>query len=76
MDIRFLAHNSHLEEPDSFDARDPHLRLLREQPLIHRSEFLDLLPRQQAGIFRHTTSKQKVKLTSPMLTKTASGHWR
>jgi len=63
MDIRFLPHNSHLERPDSFEERDPHLRLLRERPLIYRSEFLDLLPRRQAGIYTVSGGRQIGKTT-------------
>lgn len=63
MDIRFLPHNSHLEGPDSFYERDPHLRLLRDQPLIHRSELLDLLPNRQAGIYTVSGGRQIGKTT-------------
>lgn len=46
MDIRFSPHNTHLESPDVFEVRDPHLKQLKQQPLIHRSYLLDKLPEQ------------------------------
>ncbi len=51
MDIRFLPHNTHLEDPDSFAVRDPHLRQLRMQPLVHRSHLLAELPFHNPGIY-------------------------
>ncbi|NVM20422.1 MAG: ATP-binding protein [Desulfobacterales bacterium] len=51
MDIRFFHHNTHLDDPGSFVERDPHLRQLRQQLLVHRSCLLDKLPRRQPGIY-------------------------
>ena len=47
----FFPHNTHLEDPGSFVKRDPHLRQLREQLLVHRSNLLDNLPSDQPGIY-------------------------
>ena len=44
MDIRFIPHNTHLEEPGAFVKRDPHLKQLHQQPLIHRAYLLNDLP--------------------------------
>ena len=63
MDIRFLPHNSHFENPDLFSSRDPHLRHLQKQPLIHRSELLDLLPRHNPGIYTVSGGRQTGKTT-------------
>ena len=63
MDIRFLPHNSHFEDPDLFSSRDPHLRHLQKQSLIHRSELLDLLPRHNPGIYTVSGGRQIGKTT-------------
>jgi predicted AAA+ superfamily ATPase len=63
MDIRFLPHNIHLENPDLFSTRDPHLQHLRKQLLIHRSKLLDLLPRQKPGIYTVSGGRQIGKTT-------------
>ena len=44
MDVRFLPHNSHHEDPETFARNDPHLKQLSKQPLIHRSPLLGKLP--------------------------------
>ncbi len=45
----FQIRNSHLE--GIFSDLDPHLRRLRDQPLIYRFLLLDRLPRNQPGIY-------------------------
>ncbi len=63
MDIRFSPHNTHLEDPRSFVKRDPNLRQLRQQLLVHRSHLLDKLPRHQPGIFTVGGARQIGKTT-------------
>ncbi len=63
MDIRFLPHNIHLEDPGLFSSRDPYLQHLQKQSLIHRSELLDLLPRHNPGIYTISGGRQIGKTT-------------
>jgi len=63
MDIRFFPHNTHLEDPSSFNERDPHLNQLRQQLLVHRSHLLDQLPRHQPGIYTIGGGRQIGKTT-------------
>ena len=51
MDTRFSPHNTHLEAPDLFIKRDPYLKELQKQLLVHRSCLLDKFPRRQPGIY-------------------------
>ncbi|MCD4777740.1 MAG: hypothetical protein K8R12_02080 [Desulfobacterales bacterium] len=67
MDIRFLPHNIHLEDPCLFSSRDPHLQHLQKQSLIHRSGLLDLLPRYNLGIYTISGGWQIGKTTSKKL---------
>ena len=57
----FQIHNSHLD--GAFSDLDPHLRRLRDQPLIHRSPLLDGLPRSQPGIYIMVGGRQVGKTT-------------
>jgi len=34
-DSQFMIHNSHLEEPDQFDQKDPQLRMLSKQAYVY-----------------------------------------
>ena len=63
MDTRFSPHNTHLENSGSFVERDPHLRQLQKQLLIHRSHLLDELPRQHPGIYTIGGGRQVGKTT-------------
>lgn len=63
MDIRFSPHNTHLEDPVSFNSRDPHLRQLQQQVLVHRSSLLDRLPSHKPGIYTITGGRQTGKTT-------------
>ncbi len=63
MDIRFLPHNIHLENPDLFSSRDPHLQHLRKQLLVHRSKLLDSLPWNNPGIYTVSGGRQIGKTT-------------
>jgi predicted AAA+ superfamily ATPase len=63
MDVRFQPHNTHLEAPGSFPERDPHLRQLRRQKLVHRSDLLDRLPRTEPGIYTLGGGRQVGKTT-------------
>ena len=57
----FQIHNSHLE--GAFSDLDPHLRRLRDQPLIYRFPLLDRLPRNQPGIYTVGGGRQIGKTT-------------
>ena len=63
MDIRFSPHNTHFEDPGSFVKRDPHLRQLRQQLLVHRSCLLNKLPCDQPGIYTISGGRQIGKTT-------------
>ncbi len=63
MDIRFLPHNTHLEDPSLFHDRDPHLRRLDQQALIHRSRLLEELPADSPGIYSISGGRQIGKTT-------------
>lgn len=63
LDPRFAPHNTHLESPESFAERDPHLRQLRQQPLAYRSLLLQQLPRAVPGIYSITGGRQIGKTT-------------
>ena len=63
MDSRFLAHNSHLDDPKAFGILDPQLRLLSRQPLVHQSRLIDHLPVARAGIFSIAGGRQIGKTT-------------
>jgi uncharacterized protein len=63
MDIRFLPHNSHLQDPASFDDHDPNLRQLQRQPMIHRSILIDQLPLTEPGIYTLCGGRQIGKTT-------------
>jgi len=63
MDIRFEPHNSHRFDPGSFEKLDPHLRVLGQQKLLHRSHLLDTLPRRESGIYTITGGRQVGKTT-------------
>ena len=63
MDIRFLPHNFHLEEPSLFAERDPHLRRLKELSLVYVSPLLDRFPRKIPGIYALTGARQIGKTT-------------
>ena len=58
----FQIHNSHLE--GAFPDLDPHLRRLRDQPLIYRFPLLDRLPHDQPGIYTVGGGRQIGKTTS------------
>ncbi len=62
MDPRFLAHNSHLEEPADFPERDPQLRILARQPYVHLPELLGHLP-DRPGIYTVGGGRQVGKTT-------------
>jgi predicted AAA+ superfamily ATPase len=63
MDPRFSPHNTHLEAPEDFSILDPHLRLLKRLPLVHRSDLLAALPNKVTGIFTVTGGRQVGKTT-------------
>lgn len=51
MDTRFLAHNTHLEDPKHFMEHDPQLRRLKTQRYIHQPALLEILPFDVPGIY-------------------------
>ncbi len=63
MDTRFRHHNTHLDEPEAFTLRDPHLRELGRLPLVHRFGLLDRLPRAKPGIYTVGGGRQVGKTT-------------
>lgn len=63
MDPRFSPHNTHLYGVETFKRQDPHLRRLADQPLVHRSELLDRLPRGEPGIYTLSGGRQVGKST-------------
>jgi len=63
MDIRFAPHNTHLDDPENFEARDPHLKQLRQQTLVHRSYLLDELPSHTPGVYTVGGGRQIGKTT-------------
>ncbi len=63
MDIRFAPHNTHLDNPENFEERDPHLRQLRQQALVHRSHLLGELPSNAPGIYTIGGGRQIGKTT-------------
>jgi len=63
MDIRFLPHNTHLEDPEAFPNLDPHLRQLKKLPLVHFSNLLSRLPRHDPGIYTVSGGRQVGKTT-------------
>lgn len=63
MDARFSPHNTHLEDPDLFFKRDPNLKELQKQLLVHRSCLLDKLPQHQPGIYTIVGGRQVGKTT-------------
>jgi predicted AAA+ superfamily ATPase len=63
MDIRFSPHNTHVENPDLFETRDPHLRQLQQQALVHRSPLLQQLPDSLPGVYTIGGGRQVGKTT-------------
>jgi len=63
MNLHDLAHNTHRHGLDAFLERDPHLRRLQEQRLVHRSRLLDHLPQREPGIYTIGGGRQIGKTT-------------
>lgn len=63
MDTKFLAHNTHWENPKEFAKYDPQLRNLAHQKYIYHSPVLDALPRDQPGIYTLSGGRQIGKTT-------------
>jgi predicted AAA+ superfamily ATPase len=63
MDPRFLAHNSHLDDPALFHRLDPQLRRLAAQPRAWRSPLIEELPSAQPGIYTLGGGRQVGKTT-------------
>jgi predicted AAA+ superfamily ATPase len=63
MDVRFLPHNAHLDGAAAFEERDPQLRTLRAQPLVHTPALLARLPHRLPGIYTLGGGRQIGKTT-------------
>ncbi len=63
LDLRFAAHNTHLDDPEAFWRLDPHLRRLKQQRLLYRFPLLEHLPRRKAGVYSITGGRQIGKTT-------------
>lgn len=63
MDACFSPHNTHLEDRDLFFNRDPNLKELQNQLLVHRFYLLGKLPRHQPGIYTIAGGRQVGKTT-------------
>lgn len=63
MDSRFLAHNSHLDDPEHFQDLDPQLRRLKTQAYVHHALLLDELPQNIPGIYTLSGGRQIGKTT-------------
>ncbi len=63
LDVRFLPHNTHLDEPDAFHQLDPHLRQLNKVPLVYRSKLISQFSRLEEGIFTISGGRQVGKTT-------------
>lgn len=63
MDPRFLAHNTHLEDPKRFSDLDPQLRRLQRQCYVYTPPLLDKLPTDIPGIYTLGGARQIGKTT-------------
>lgn len=63
MDINFLIHNSHLEDPEHFSDSDPQLRKVKSLPYYYESSILNELPIKIPGIYTLTGGRQVGKTT-------------
>ncbi|MFC1708252.1 ATP-binding protein [Planctomycetota bacterium] len=63
MDPRFFPHNTHLDDPAEFRQRDPQLRLLAREPLVHEPAMLRVLPVDTPGIYTVGGGRQVGKTT-------------
>jgi predicted AAA+ superfamily ATPase len=63
MDPRFLPHNSHLQYPQQFAKRDPHLQKLSQQRYVYKSPLLEQMPIDISGIYTITGGRQVGKTT-------------
>ncbi|MBS0358650.1 MAG: ATP-binding protein [Proteobacteria bacterium] len=63
MDIRFLPHNTHLDDPKRFAEKDPQLRQLKNQPYQHSPALLEKLPFKVPGIYTLGGGRQIGKTT-------------
>ncbi len=63
MDLRFAAHNSHLDNAATFSATDPQLRRLAQRHFQYRSPLIDQLPAAQPGIYSLGGGRQIGKST-------------
>ena len=63
MDINFLIHNSHIDDPDKFEVLDPHLRNLSKQAYVFNSSLITEFPSKIPGIYTLSGSRQIGKTT-------------
>jgi len=63
LDLRFRAHNTHIESPSAFHERDPNLNELRKLPIVYRYPVLESMPAGKPGIYSMTGGRQIGKTT-------------
>lgn len=63
MNDRWIIHNLHWENIAEFRTRDPQLRRLARQPMVHRPTLIDRLPRDKPGIYTLGGGRQVGKTT-------------
>lgn len=62
-DPQFMIHNSHLEDPQKFNQRDPQLKMLRRQVYAYISPLVTRLPEKIPGVYTITGGRQVGKTT-------------
>lgn len=63
MDIKFVVHNSHLDDPGAFVDRDPQLQRLKKQKYVYHSPIIKQLPTTIPGIYTVGGGRQIGKTT-------------
>jgi predicted AAA+ superfamily ATPase len=63
IDPRFRPHNTHLDDAEQFETRDPTLNELARKSFVYRYPLLDHLPADKPGIYTITGGRQIGKST-------------
>jgi len=63
IDPKFAAHNSHLNDPNSFADHDPQLKRLKQQKFIYQAGLLQKIPTTITGIYTLGGGRQIGKTT-------------